>query len=827
MFRNGIDDTSAYGTDVSHRTREQRIASMDSNLGSDIPSTRGKKYLMRCVLFTKRGGLLRHLTRYEQTQVDVNEFDGKFRTAVKCVLDSPEVVAVLDQKEPDFGLALRFALQHIVPVVIGPNAKVIHEAEELSLKARVLSKGIFDGQTELRNLLDAHWIAVSRRWNKYQLPGRERVLRSAWPNMIPARLSKDPVSGSVLVTESDILREAYMWPYINLEDLVSGDRLLLFMESRSRKHPSVFVHSDLLDSKSAVERGVVDINYLDNNLMRLDAGGDGKNTRSEYGRLETFSRASRAEMETLLLSGAGFLPGEGMLILEIQERIMRFLLDCCRGILYDTTEVKRLHETPLATLAAEVSYRNPSETDLHQLQQLVSAHHFDAEESFWALREDPDFFADAILDITRHLRDEEPQERDLVMSRHVFAVRKTLRDTYGDIVIWRELELRIAELAKESKNSFEKLTSQGLLSPCEAALFRLKDFLMYTIQYFASQLEAFAIEIETQEGFTVSYALHDCIADSRNDVNLSISLVGDVETILTKDAYLRSYILPAVTKTLEKLFVACESLRQLRLYQPYIPGLWRNDGECNTQLPVLDTIFKASEVDKCIFDLVYPLQPTFAFPVYERQTCDTTEVHPAAHDNLKRFWDQADAFFEDVGRQRPYELLKDYVAHRQIRNESLSDTTVLEGPQTLPQASSTTLNLDIFTVSLNSPSTSPPSTISTSPSVQQQQQQPLHAPKQLIKLQRQNIDVIRALFLGNARTEIKWVSFLGAMEKIGFGIQPVKGSSYQFTYPINHGKSILIHKPHPRQVISKALARNIGNKLTRAYGLTADRFEGV
>ncbi|KAI2777526.1 hypothetical protein F4815DRAFT_481069 [Daldinia loculata] len=820
MFRDRIGDTSAYDTNVSTRTTERRIASMDSNSDSDIPSIKGKKYLMRCVLLTKRDGLLRHLMRYGQTRVDINVFDGKFRTAVMSVLDSPEVVAILDNEEPGFVLALRLALQRVVPVMMGPNTKVIQDAEELELKARALSKRIFVCREELRNLLDSHWIDISRRWNKYKLLRRERVLRGAWPNMIPARLSKDPLSGSVPVTDLNILKEAYMWPYINLEDLLPGDRLLLFMESRSRKHPSVFVHSDLLDSKSAVETGIVSINYLDNNLMRLDAGGgDDKDTRSEYGRLETFSRASRAEVETLLLSGAGFLPGEGIRILEVQERVMRFLLDCCRGILYDGIETKSLHEPPLATRAAEGPYTNPSEIDFRQLQQLVSAHHFDAEENFWALREDPGFFADAISGITGYLHDKRPQERDLVISRHVFAVRKTLRDTYGDIIIWRDLELRIADrLVQESKMPSEKKL---------AALFRLKDFLMYAIQYFASQLEAFAIEIETQEGFTVSYALHDCIADSRNDVDLSVSLVSDVEAILKKDAYLRSYILPAVTTTLEKLFVACESLRQLRLYRPYIPGLWSSDGGCSIQLPVLDIIFKASEIDKGIFDLIHPLQPTFACLVYENRSHDTTELYLTAEQNLKRFWDQADALFELVGEQRPHELLKDYIAHRQVRNESLPDIIVPEEPQTLTQTSSPTSDLDIFTVSLNLPSIPPPSSItSTSPSAQQQQQ-PLNAPRQLIRLQRRNIEVIKALFLGNARTEIRWGSFLRAMEKIGFKIQPVKGSSYQFTYPNSHGKSILIHKPHPRQVISKALARNIGNKLTRAYGLAADQFEEV
>ncbi|KAF3057297.1 hypothetical protein GL218_05982 [Daldinia childiae] len=455
---------------------------MDSHPNLDTPSMRGKKYLMRSVLSTKRDGLLRHLARYEQTQVDVNEFDGKFRTAVKSVLDSPGVVAILDHEEPEFMLALKLALQYIVPVIIGPDTKVFHEAEELLPKTRALSKGIFDRQEELRNLLDSHWIAISRRWNKYKLSSRESVLRGAWPDMIPARLSKDPLSGRVSVTDFNSLREAYMWPYINLEDLLSGDRLLLFMESRGRKHPSVFVNRDFLDSKSAVEKGVVSINYLDNNLMRFDAADDDKDTRSGYGRLETFFRASRAEMETLLISGAGFLPGEGIRILEIQERIMRFLLDCCRGILYDIVEVKSLHEIPLATLTAEVSYRTPLELDFHQLQQLLLAHHFDAEENFWALREDPSFFADAISDITRHLRSKEPQERDSDMSQHVFAIRKTLRDTYGDIVIWRELELRVAELAKESRNPSEELASQGLLNPRKTALFRLKDFLMYTIQ---------------------------------------------------------------------------------------------------------------------------------------------------------------------------------------------------------------------------------------------------------------------------------------------------------------------------------------------------------
>ena len=39
-------------------------------------------------------------------------------------------------------------------------------------------------------------------------------------------------------------REAYLWPYINVEDLVKGNTLLLFLNSRGRWPPYTFAHTD-------------------------------------------------------------------------------------------------------------------------------------------------------------------------------------------------------------------------------------------------------------------------------------------------------------------------------------------------------------------------------------------------------------------------------------------------------------------------------------------------------------------------------------------------------------------------------------------------------
>jgi hypothetical protein len=116
-----------------------------------------------------------------------------------------------------------------------------------------------------------------------------------------------------------------------------------------------------------------------------------------------------------------FQPGEGLMILEAQERVLSFLVNCCEQILHDipaatlTTDAFTLQPEPhlnsdresegleyLAVMAAEAPYRVPAQLDLGKIESLLQAAVSAAEDHIGALREDPGYFAELMFEIKEH-----------------------------------------------------------------------------------------------------------------------------------------------------------------------------------------------------------------------------------------------------------------------------------------------------------------------------------------------------------------------------------------------------------------------------------------
>jgi hypothetical protein len=82
-------------------------------------------------------------------------------------------------------------------------------------------------------------------------------------------------------TQSKQDREAYMWPYINLEDLMKPKPLLLLFNNRGRNKPDTFVHSDLQLAHLGETTGATMPAFLnEHTMMFLD-----RHTPTNYGEL--------------------------------------------------------------------------------------------------------------------------------------------------------------------------------------------------------------------------------------------------------------------------------------------------------------------------------------------------------------------------------------------------------------------------------------------------------------------------------------------------------------------------------------------------------------
>lgn len=93
----------------------------------------------------------------------------------------------------------------------------------------------------------------------------------------------------------------------------------------------------------------------------------------------------------LLISGTVMYPGQGLIVLEIQQRVFHYLVDYCERIMYDIPAdhlasdrypiqplVKPAKETvnsfdSLVIMAAEAPYRLPANMGLVRLESLIAA----------------------------------------------------------------------------------------------------------------------------------------------------------------------------------------------------------------------------------------------------------------------------------------------------------------------------------------------------------------------------------------------------------------------------------------------------------------------
>ena len=151
---------------------------------------------------------------------------------------------------------------------------------------------------------------------------------------------------------------------------------------------------------------------------RMDLVSDGN--EDNYGKL--WSQETHPEKYAVLLQRKYTEFNDGLLILEAQERVLSFLVNCVKLLLHDFTETSMLLSPPAQvvptlntktdagyasqeTFAAEAPYRQPASLDFDRIVSLLTAKHDNLADHIWSLREDPSYFEAHMLDYKEHRRE--------------------------------------------------------------------------------------------------------------------------------------------------------------------------------------------------------------------------------------------------------------------------------------------------------------------------------------------------------------------------------------------------------------------------------------
>lgn len=203
-------------------------------------------------------------------------------------------------------------------------------------------------------------------------------------------------------------REWYLWPSINLEDLKLKRSLLHLLNACGPRPPRDFSYADSDSFRLGFVTGAFDFPWLPCHIMFLN--GQAPDT---YGRL--VCHIQHSELAKDLISAGRTVPmGYDFATLEVRQRIMSFLVGCCKSILHDLNEQDIYHSvypalsavselkiycseySSIAMMTIESQYRVPANIDFRRLRALVAAKWSHAEDHICALREELGYFAEAL-----------------------------------------------------------------------------------------------------------------------------------------------------------------------------------------------------------------------------------------------------------------------------------------------------------------------------------------------------------------------------------------------------------------------------------------------
>ncbi|GAB0137855.1 hypothetical protein EsDP_00006108 [Epichloe bromicola] len=590
----------------------------------------------------------------------------------------------------------------------GLSPPKLMEPAEVRKEARHRSSKIFEDYHKLRAIIERHEAVIQKRWEKKTRSQRLKILLDAWPNMPAthrpefAAFRKHPKR---LHEAAAKYRDSFMWPYINQEDLGKPKTLPLLLNARGRHDPSVFAAADgdvmHLGNVSMV---LVPI-FLNGHVMMLN----GMTTEQDYGKVVSWD--DHEDAFDWMHSRKQFLPGEGLAILEAQNRLLSFLVTCCHQILHDIPSEELVSDAypvqpepswgandesrnlaSLSTLAEEAPYRVPAKLDFESIESLLAARAARAEEHILALREDPGYFAEHLIDIKEHRQEVLRDVEGKVHPTMKFPREKILwARIVGSAVVGASFQLEIFSKLRDQAQKLKLLQNKyaNKISPLEdlpeeylVALLKFRHYLNQAAQGPMLQLKTvvaasppmrkyFVRDIPISPSSTKIVVMQkpgvkmDGVAQSvfyllqtlwEDELNLFLYrlpvVVDELERLIQSNQRARDLVSPHVAYLISELAIIGECMRQLQLYQPWAngfefaladkeEGLKREFAESTKSLGLmLGALHENNLGSVCEFG--NPSDNKFDYPVGRRRNKANVDALRAAEANLDIFWAKID-----------------------------------------------------------------------------------------------------------------------------------------------------------------------------------------
>ncbi|KAL2277788.1 hypothetical protein FJTKL_15217 [Diaporthe vaccinii] len=630
----------------------------------------------------------------------------------------PEHQAILDSV-PDMELdGLDYSDPSTIASLTGMPAPPTMEPADLQRRARGMSEDIFHNHGLLQEILYRHEATIQKRWLKKTRPQKLKILLDAWPNMAVVHrpdfqaFRKEPQHVRHAGTS---FREHFMWPFINQEDLAKPKTLLLLLNSRGRHPPSDFAAADNESMHlDKVTFAIVPV-FLNCYVLVLNGATD----PAEYGKLLAWD--DHPEAFDWMHTRKQFLPGEGLLVLEAQHRLMKFLVQCCQSVLHDIpadvltsatypvlpeptlkTEGEANGFEALAVMTMEAPYRVPARLDFSRLTSLLDARASAAEDHLWALREDPSYFAETLLDWRDHRQEMLPDwngDAHPVTSRvrsstlWTRVIGTALSEAYLQLEVFAELSRQARGLQSlQAKYATVISPFKDLPEEYLEALLKFRYYVEQMAKGPLNHLKQVAVASPPMRNFFVRQPPPDSVTsmiavmpkprvrmnkteehvlwllrtlweDDRNLFLARFTIVMDeLDRLINSEPTAKEIISAHVASIIGDLSIIAQCMHQLELYQPWANGfefqsvdyeerLRKAYSEQSTNWAALLVAFRverSANADK-IVHLGNPGGGRFDYPVGKRRTLQNVDKMRQAEANLDAFWENIDTLMKNRG----------------------------------------------------------------------------------------------------------------------------------------------------------------------------------
>lgn len=210
---------------------------------------------------------------------------------------------------------------------------------QLEAQAGPQVQRIYENWNTLKVIVERHEEKIQTRWIKKSKLKRREILLSAWPGMAAdhrpdhvayqKRNANSGQSGVQYPVISGPQHDIFMMPYINQQDLCRIEPLLLMINSRGRNPPGIFAHADLAPSKFGHATGCIQVPpLLDGHIMHFPV----KDVSTGYGELAIHDWRRVPRLPNFSPQQT---PGIGLWLLNIQDRLYKFLVDVAQAIMHD------------------------------------------------------------------------------------------------------------------------------------------------------------------------------------------------------------------------------------------------------------------------------------------------------------------------------------------------------------------------------------------------------------------------------------------------------------------------------------------------------------